>query len=481
MHDRAKPELDHAIQLMRTGRSAEAAHVLEGLAASEESVGRVHALYLEVLTATDRKRALEVLDRTVQLPTDDADAFDALAFFARQLDRHELSRDLYEKASKRAPNDAQIWYNFATSERALGRLAEAGGACNHALTLQPDYRPALLLRSEMNRATPSDNNVEDLRSRLASAPQGPDSMYLQYALGKELHELGRYDEAFEAFKSGANARRRCLRYDVSEDENKLRRIAEVFAAGAAPPPAVQPGRNIFIIGLPRSGTTLTERIVGGLAGVRSNNETNNFSTALLRFSPSEGRDVFERAAKADYANVAREYDALAAADGFAGKIIEKLPFNYLYVGPILRAFPATPIIWVRRDPIDSCFAMFRTLFGAAYPFSYDFEELARYYAAYHRLMQHWVRIYPGQVTTVDYEELVASPDAVGQHLADSCGLTWRADAVDIARNKSASLTASAAQVRSGIYSSSSGLWRKYREHLRPLADHLKANGIETQT
>jgi hypothetical protein len=226
---------------------------------------------------------------------------------------------------------------------------------------------------------------------------------------------------------------------------------------------------------------LTERIVGGLSGVRSNNETNNFSTALLRSSPSAGRDIFERAAGADYEKVAQEYDALAAADGFTGKIIEKLPFNYLYVGAILKAFPSTPIIWVRRNPIDSCFAMFRTLFGAAYPFSYDFEDLARYYAAYSRLMDHWIRIYPNQITTVDYEELVASPDAVGRRLADSCGLTWRSDAIDIAQNKSASLTASAAQVRSGIYSSSSGLWRKYREHLRPLVDHLEANGIKTQT
>lgn len=481
MNDRASPSIAHAVQLMRTGKLAEAARLLAQLAGEEKEVGRVHALHLEALIATDRKRALEVLKCTLSLPISDADAFDALAFSARQLDQHELSRNLYRQASEKAPKDAQLWYNLATSERSLGNIAEAQGACSRALSLNPDYRPALLLRSEMGRATVASNNVGDLRARLSATPQGPDSMYLQYALGKELHELGQYDDAFEAFARGAAARRKSLRYDVREDEGKLRRIAEVFSQGPAAPSGTPPGRHIFIIGLPRSGTTLTERIVGGLSGVRSNNETNNFSTALLRSSPSAGRDVFERAAGADYEKVAQEYDALAAADGFTGKIIEKLPFNYLYVGAILKAFPSTPIIWVRRNPIDSCFAMFRTLFGAAYPFSYDFEDLARYYAAYGRLMQHWLRIYPNEITTVDYEELVASPDAVGQRLADSCGLTWRSEAIDIAQNKSASLTASAAQVRSGIYSSSSGLWRKYREHLRPLVDHLEANGVETQT
>lgn len=478
MNDRANSALARAVNLMRAHKFGDATQLLEDLVAREQIVGRTHALYLEALIATDRKRALEVLQSTLSLPTQNADAFDALAFFARQLDRHELSRDLYEKASERAPGDAQIWYNLATSERALGRLVEARSACNRALQLSPDFRPALLLRSEISRATPTQSNVDDLRTRLTTAPKSPDAMYLQYALGKELHELGRFDEAFEAFARGAQARRLSLRYDVSEDEYKLRRIAEIFATGERLQSNVKPDRHIFIVGLPRSGTTLTERIVGGLEGVRSNNETNNFSTALLRFSSTAGRDVFERANGASYADVAREYDALAAADGFTGKIIEKLPFNYLYIGPILRALPTTPIIWVRRSPLDSCFAMFRTLFGAAYPFSYDFEELARYYAAYDRLMRHWVTIYPGRITEVAYEELVASPEAVGKRLAESCGLAWRDEAIDISKNKTASLTASATQVRSGIYASSSGLWRNYREHLLPLAAHLQANGID---
>jgi hypothetical protein len=302
-------------------------------------------------------------------------------------------------------------------------------------------------------------------------------MVLQYALGKELHELGLYDEAFEAFSHGAAARRASLEYDVEQDVEKLHRIAQAYALGHPLRSDLPIGRHIFIVGLPRSGTTLTERVLGGLPNVVSNNETNNFSVALFRAAPMTSGDIFERAAAADDAVVAREYEALAVGEGFEGKVIEKLPFNYLYIGAILRAFPNTPLLWVKRNPVDSCFAMFRTLFGSAYPFSYDFKDLARYYAAYENLMRHWEIQYPGQITSVAYEELVAAPQLVGPRLAKSCGLSWVDEALDITRNKSASLTASAAQVRAGIYSSSSGVWRHYQRHLVPLIQHLQACGV----
>ena len=158
-------------------------------------------------------------------------------------------------------------------------------------------------------------------------------------------------------------------------------------------------------------------------------------------------------------------------------IIEKLPTNYLYVGAIRRALPAAKLLLVRRSPLDACFAMFRTLFGEAYPFSYDFDELARYYAAYDRLMHHWRGVLGDALHEIVYEDLVRNPRLVGAAIARHCGVAWNTEAIDIQANKSVSLTASAAQVRRPIYGSSSGRWRQYRQHLTPLVSALRRCGV----
>jgi hypothetical protein len=142
--------------------------------------------------------------------------------------------------------------------------------------------------------------------------------------------------------------------------------------------------------------------------------------------------------------------------------------------------PNAPIVWVRRDPLDTCFAMFRTLFGAAYPFSYSFEDLARYYAAYETLMLHWARLFPDQIRQVRYEALVANPAAVAPGLAAFCGLPWTDQALDITRNESVSLTASASQVRRDIYSTSVGAWRRYGKNLESLARLLRQYGVDVE-
>ncbi len=466
-------------QLLRGGKPAEALALLRSQPAPTQTFGLPNALELEALIALGRRHeARAALNAALAMEAATPDALDALAFFARQLEQHDASNQLYRRTVELAPRDPRYWFNLATSERSLGRLEAAADACSRALALDPDHRAALLLRSEVTRAVADANHVDDLKARLAGRPQPGDEIVFAYALGKELHELGRYDEAFEAFTRGATARRRALRYDVRQDELKLQRIAAAFSE--VPRPESTPGagrRHIFIVGLPRSGTTLTERILGGLPDVRSNNETDNVSTALMRWTPQGPGDVFERAARADFVRMGEDYETLADIDGFSGKIIEKLPFNFLYVGAILRALPDASVVWLRRHPIDSCFAMFRTLFGAAYPFSYDFEELARYFAAYERLMAHWARLYPHRIFPVDYERLVATPETIAPQLAEHCGLPWDASALEISRNRSASLTASAAQVRGGIYQSSSGVWRNYGQHLRPLAGLLASYGV----
>jgi len=309
-------------------------------------------------------------------------------------------------------------------------------------------------------------------------------IFLGYALAKELDDVQRFDEAFHCFALAAAARRSQIRYDVAGDERRLKRIAEVFSDAWAQDYGVSLASGahgdspyIFIVGLPRSGTTLVERILTGLDGVRSNGETENVARALTAASASNGGAAIERAAAADPAALAEHYGRLARFVTGAGRVVEKLPTNYLYLGAIRRALPGARIVWVRRSPLDSCFALYRTVFGEAYPFSYDFDELARYYAAYDGLRAHWSRLFGDAIHEVLYEDLVREPQRVGAALAQFCGLEWRRDATDIQSNRSVSLTASAAQVRRPIYGSSSGRWRHYRAHLTPLTSALRRLGI----
>jgi tetratricopeptide (TPR) repeat protein len=476
-----------AFRLAQAGRLDEAVACAERAVVGAQVCLPAHGFLASLLLRLGRTDDAEgVVARAQELAPGIADAYDGLANVSMALGRHERANALYRRATEVEPRDPRFWYNLACSERSLGSLAEAEAACDRAIALDAAAYPTYLLRSELRVQDATANHIEQLQAQLARA--GADyraRVFLGYALGKELDDVGRFDEAFHCFAAAARARRSRLDYDVATDERKLRRIAEVYTrelcaasprpVGAAPLPP-DSGRHIFIVGLPRSGTTLVERILTGLPGVRSNGETDNFSRALLEAARGTG-DVFETAAAAEPGTVAAAYARLARAGADAARIVEKLPLNYLYAGAIRRALPDASILLLTRSPLDSCFAMYRTLFAAGYPFSYDLAELGRYFAAYRRLMDHWRAALGRRLHEIVYEELVREPRRIGRAIADHCGLEWRDAAIDIQNNKSVSLTASAAQVRRPIYGSSSGRWRHYRGHLEPLIATLRDRGV----
>ena len=478
----SSPDLE-ALRLMRSGQYTDALPFARRAVAASRGCSQAHGLLATVLMHLgQREEAEAVVSAALDRGPGTADTYDALAFVLLQLGCHERANTLYRRAATLVGGSARFWYNLASSERSFGRLQNAEEACDRAIALDSQHYQSYLLRSELRKQSGANNHVAEME-RILAHPKATDRahMFLGYALGKELDDLDRHTEAFRWFSQAATVRRRSLIYDVAVDERKLTRIAESFSLVDRAAKAESPDSAcfVFILGLPRSGTTLLERILSRLPRVRSNGETENFSRALLAEAPPSDADVFSRAAMANFNRVGQHYAKLAGGTA-DGKVIEKLPLNYLYLGAIQQALPgATPIL-VTREPVDSCFAMYRTLFGEAYPFTYDFSDLARYFAAYRRLVEHWRRSLGDWLVEVTYEELVKQPARVGAYSAHACGLLWDESAVEIHRSAGVSMTASAAQIRQPIYQSSAGKWRHYERNLAPLVAALRAHGVAVQ-
>ena len=473
---------------MRAGRLAEALTFAQQAVAGKTACSPAHGVLAMILLRLGRAAEADaVIERATRCATGAPEAYNSLAHASAALGRYERANALYRRAVELGPSVSRHWFNLAASERSFGRLAEAEAACDRAIALNSREYRGYLLRSELRVQTHAANHVAQLQRELArSNLEDSARVLLGYALGKELDDLGRYEEAFRWFFLAANAWRRHVAYDVAADEHKLRRIVAAFPRGAAAATGgrVDSSRFVFIVGLPRSGTTLVDRILTGLPGVRSNGETDNFERALIAASAGghatadqDALSVLERADAGAWEAVAAGYARLADAGGTRDVIIEKLPVNYLYLGAIHRALPRAHLVLVSRSPVDVCFAMYRILFGDAYQFSYDFQDLACYYAAYSSLIAHWRDAFGAAMYEVRYEELVSDPVRAGAALARACGLAWHDSAVAVERNAAVCLTQSAAQVRRPIYRSSTGHWRHYRAQLEPLIAALRGQGV----
>jgi tetratricopeptide (TPR) repeat protein len=395
--------------------------------------------------------------------------------------KHAQAHRCYEQAAALEPDSPRNRYNLAASLVAIGEIELAEEAFTRVIEANPDDYDAWQNRSNLRTQTPADNHIGDLEARLEKLrPGDAGEVALCYALAKEYEDLGDYDGSFTMLGRGAASRRRRMRYDVANDVEVMRRIAVSFDAAAARQPAApaRPG-PIFVLGLPRSGTTLVDRILSSHSAVESMGEINDFALALTRLGRVSGKlELLEASVGIDPGALADAY--LESVDNYGRTspfFIDKTPSNYLYIGLLRRALPAAPLLHVSRHPVDSCLAMYRTLFRMGYPFTYDLEDLATYYIAYHRLMEHWRSLFPGAITEIRYEALVDGQETVSRAIVDACGLEWESACLEFDRNKAPVATASAAQVRRPIYRDALARWRRFEAHLAPLIRRLDEAGI----
>ena len=387
----------------------------------------------------------------------------------------------YRRAASLAPHGPQVLYNLATALIAVGDLDEAESLLDRVILLNVHDYDAWQNRSTLRRQTPERNHVAALEAMIEMAPRG--EVQLGYALAKELEDLGEWERSFAYLKRGADRRRRGLSYQVQADIDTMAEIARVFDAGYLkdPRPGYDGAAPIVVMGLPRSGTTLIDRILSSHDAVQSLGEINDFALSLMRLAKAAegGKSGLIRAAQnVDPQALGRAYIDSATGYGVSRSyFIDKTPANYLYLGLILKALPKARIVHLRRHPMDNGYALYKTLFRMGCPYSYDLHDIGRYMLAYEALMKHWRTIAPGRIIDIDYESVVSDTEAQTRHLLSSLSLDWQDACLSFHENRTAAATASAAQVRQPVYKTSVNLWRRYENDLAPLADILNAGGL----
>lgn len=433
-----------------------------------------------------RKDACTLALEAANIAYKDGRALWALAKIPANAGAPDQARDLCERALATGFMHPGLLYDLAAAQFFLGDFEAAGSRLEQLLAMAPKAGAALYLRSTLRRATEAGNHVADLEARLADGFAEPASeAACLYALAKELEDLGQDARAIEVLNRAAALKHSTLNHDPAGELAAIESIrgaygAEVMAQETA---GHDEEGALFIVGMPRTGTTLVERMLGQQGEVGAAGELLDFGQLLAAAAqrasvkhPELG--LAEASTRIDFAALGREYMAgLRQASPGHRFVVDKMPINYMYCGMIRKALPKAKIIHLVRDPMDTGYAVYKTLFHQAYPFSYDQAELADYYAAYRRLMDHWQAVMPGQVLDVRYEDLVADPEGQARRLLDFCGLSWNDAVLAPEANDRPATSASAAQVRQPVHSGSVGKWRRYADGLQVLKTRLAHHGL----
>lgn len=506
--------------LQLTGRREEAINVYQRALAANPGLGDVHYNLGNIYSELDSlQAAIFHYQRAVELrPT--AEAHNNLGNVLQKRGRFQEAIAQYLAAVRLKPNDSSAQRNMGDAWRSLQRFDKAIASYKAALTSNPSdttamnhlggvltiigqlddaarvYEAALKVSPQnvgihFNYSTvkkfvagdPRLALLEDLAAREPSLPE-EGRVALHFTLGKAYADLKDSERSFHHLSLGNRIERQHLTYDELSTLRLFERIRDTFTRDLLRTRSGVGHRSeapVFIVGMPRSGTSLVEQILASHPRVHGAGEVNYFSTTASSFAGrlrSEYPEMLSKLSEDDLHELGKTYLAqISGPAASAARIVDKMPANFLSVGLIHLALPQARIIYVKRDPVDTCLSCFSQLFAEGQPFAYDLAELGRYYKGYEALMTHWRSVLPpGVMLEVQYEDLVADLDGHARRLTRYCGLDWNDRCLSFHQTKRPVQTASLVQVREPLHAKSVGRWRLYGARLKPLLDAL---GVDT--
>ncbi len=412
---------------------------------------------------------------------DDPDTNHLLGLVRSEQDRNGEAVAFIEKAIALRPEAAPFHHNIAGIYRRLGRLDDAEARFRTAIELKPDYGEAYQGLAEMVTFQQADPFLARVLEQLRSPVLNDSSRcYFHFAAGKYLDDVGEYATAFSHYQQGNHAAHR--RFDNKEFRQQVKDTLYAFGGAVASRAAAGGNQSelpVFIVGMPRSGTTLVEQILASHSGVYGAGELNDMKF-IARLAPQLSRvqkpypHCMAGLSPAALDRLGDEYLKRLAAvvPGRFDRVVDKHPLNFQFVGLILTMFPRARVIHTVRHPLDTCLSCFFQNFTKGQHYSFDLPSLAGFYNDYVRLMEHWESLFPGRILTVSYERMLSHQREETVRLLDFCGLSFEPACLEFHKTDRVVKTASFLQVRRPLYHSSVGRWRNYHEQLRAFADMI---------
>ncbi len=429
------------------------------------------------------EEAVECATKVLELAPKMAESYLLYAGVVGMTNRHEEAIENYEKALAIAPKKPGALCSMAHHLKTIGKQEQAIDAYRRCIEFKPDHAEAYWSLANLKTFQFDDTEIKTMYEMLDTEGLPDESrVQINNALGLDRESHGDYDTAFSHYQQCNSLRRKTESYDPVETESRYDRIVDVFskeflderAGFGDPDPA-----PIFVVGLPRSGSTLIEQILASHSMVDGTHELTELTAAVknLRRSPKKNSnfpDTLPGLSAEEWQELGRSYiDSTHQYRTGGVYFIDKNPNNFTFVGLLRLALPNAKIINARRHPLDSCFGTYKQLFASGQPFSYDFTDLGEYYLQYARLMEHWHQMMPGFLLDVQYEDVVGDLETQVRRILDYCGLPFEEACLRFHETDRAVKTASSEQVRRPIYSSSVNLWRNYESHIGELLDVLE--------
>jgi tetratricopeptide (TPR) repeat protein len=438
-----------------------------------------------------RRGALQLAEQAARLALkqepDNAEALTVLGQLLHETDRYEEALEVLEKALKSNADSPEALSFYGVALKSVGRLAEAKDHILKGLRRNPRMFGAYANLNDLVDFSQGEGaelfGEMDRIFKSAKNPDGDAFLALHFAYAKALDDRGDHERALHHYITGGRMKRAQLAYDEAETHGFFDKIREAFPKEVFENrkfEGLDDERPIFIVGMPRSGSTLLEQILSSHPDVYGAGEVKYLSVALGMLRDRfpmlpKFPDMMAKIMPAQMDIVAQHYlKSLTATSGDSKRVTDKLLTNYFFVGLIHLLFPKAKIINTRRDPVDTCLSGFTKLFKDDMPHSYDLGELGRYYGKYREIMEHWENVLPeGVLITVQYEDVVADTEKEAKRLIEFLGLPWDEKCVDFHKSDRPVKTASVAQVRKPIYKTSVKRWMKYGDGLQPLVDAIE--------